>query len=169
MAIEIRPLRKTDYSELRKMVHALYEEDPSTKPITDKKIWQTVSELRKNPNKGKIVVFAKENLIIGYSILIFYWSNEYGGEVLHIDELYVKPEHRGHGVSTKFFRSLLRSEHGAVALQLEVTPSNKKALNYYKRLGFKKTKNLHLIRTNDPLNSHVNRRSSSVNLSVPKT
>jgi len=129
------------------MVHELYEEDPSTKPITEKKIWQTIGELHNNPKKGKIVVFTKENLIIGYSILIFYWSNEYGGEVLHIDELYVKPEHRGHGVSTKFFRSLLRSEHGAVALQLEVTASNKKALDYYKRLGFKKTRNLHLIRT----------------------
>jgi len=129
------------------MIHELYGEDPSTKRITDKKISQTIRELRCNPNKGKIVVFAKENVIIGYSILIFYWSNEYGGDVLHIDELYVKPEHRGYGVATQFFRKLLRSEHGAVALQLEVTPSNKRALNYYKRLGFKKTRNLHLIRT----------------------
>ena len=100
-----------------------------------------------NPKRGKIIVFAKENTIIGYSILIFYWSNEYGGVVLHIDELYVKPEHRGGGVATKFFRYLLRSQQSVVALQLEVTPSNKRALNYYNRLGFKKARNLHLIRT----------------------
>jgi ribosomal protein S18 acetylase RimI-like enzyme len=121
-------------------------EDPSNEPITDKKISQTIRELRNNPKKGKIIVFAKKNAIIGYSILVFYWSNEYGGDVLHIDELYVKPEYRGRGVAARFFRGLLQPHRSAVALQLEVTPSNKRALNYYKRLGFKKTRNLHLIR-----------------------
>jgi ribosomal protein S18 acetylase RimI-like enzyme len=145
MAIEFRPLRRTDHLELRKMIHELYIEDPSANPITDKKISRTITALSDNPNRGKIIVFAERNTIIGYSILIFYWSNEYGGNVLHIDELYVKPKYRGRGVATKFFRRLW-SEHSAVAFQLEVTRSNKRALGYYRRLGFKNTRNLHLIR-----------------------
>jgi len=61
------------------MISALYSEDRGGKPITDEKILQTVTELGRNPCKGEIVIFEKDNMTIGYSILIFYWSNEYGG------------------------------------------------------------------------------------------
>jgi ribosomal protein S18 acetylase RimI-like enzyme len=94
-----------------------------------------------------LVAIWMDPTVIGYSILIFYWSNEYGGDVLHIDELYVKPEHRGRGVATSFFKEILRTaKDKTVALELEVTPRNTRALRYYKRLGFKETTNLHLMR-----------------------
>jgi len=128
------------------MMHELSHEDPSTELITDKKISLTIRELSNNPNRGRIVVFEEGKAAIGCAILIPYWSNEYGGNVLHIDELYVKPEHRGRGIATRFIKQILRSEHGTVAFQLEVTPTNTRAKNYYCKLGFRKSKNLHLIR-----------------------
>ena len=85
-------------------------------------------------------------MAIGYAVLIPYWSNEYGGDVLHIDELYVKPDYRGRGIATRFIKQILGSKHGAVAFQLEVTPTNTRAENYYRKLGFRKSKNLQLIR-----------------------
>jgi len=126
-------------------MHELSHEDPSTERVTDKKISLTFKELTSNTKRGKIVVFEKAKAIIGYAILIPYWSNEYGGNILHIDELYVKPEHRGRGIATSFLKHMLIA-HDAVALQLEVTPTNTRARNYYRDLGFKKSKNLHLIR-----------------------
>ena len=128
------------------MIHELSYEDPSTELITDKKISLTIRELSKNPNRGRIVVFEEGKAVIGYAILIPYWSNEYGGNVLHIDELYVKPEHRGRGIATRFIKQILRSKQGTVAFQLEVTPTNTRAKNYYGKLGFRKSRNLHLIR-----------------------
>jgi len=127
------------------MMHELSREDPSTERITDKKISRTFRELSRNPNRGRIVVFEKAKTVIGYAILIRYWSNEYGGNILHIDELYVKPKHRGHGIATSFLK-MMRAKQRAVALQPEVTPTNTRARNYYRNLGFKKSKNLHLIR-----------------------
>lgn len=144
---KFRPVTRADYSELRGMIHELYREDPSTKRISDKKISQTVRELRDKPQRGKIVVFEEEKAIVGYSILVPYWSNEYGGTILHIDELYVKPEHRVRGVATRFLKQLVRTKHDIVALQLEVTASNARAMKYYQKLGFRKMKNAHLIRT----------------------
>ena len=129
------------------MIHELYREDPSTKQISDKKISKTFRKLRDKPDKGKIVIFEDEKELVGYAILIPYWSNEYGGNILHIDELYVKADYRDRGVATSFLKQLVRRNHDAVALQLEVTPSNTRALNYYQKLGFRKTKNSHLIRT----------------------
>jgi len=126
-------------------MHELSHEDPSTQRVTDKKISLTFKELSSNTNAGRIVVFEKARAIIGYAILIPYWSNEYGGNILHIDELYVKPEHRGRGIATSFLKQIFVTDE-AVALQLEVTPTNMRARNYYRNLGFKESKNLHLIR-----------------------
>jgi ribosomal protein S18 acetylase RimI-like enzyme len=129
------------------MSHALYKEDASDEKITDRKISKTIRELRKNPCKGKIIIFEKYKVTIGYSILIPYWSNEYGGNILHIDELYVKPEHRQHGVASNFLQHIAQAfKDEIVGLQLEVTPTNTRAMAYYQKLGFRKTRNVHLIR-----------------------
>jgi ribosomal protein S18 acetylase RimI-like enzyme len=148
MEINFRSFRKTDHLELKKMIHALYVEDPVDEPITDKKISKTIIELRKRPYKGKIIMFEKDSVTIGYSIVIFYWSNEYGGDILHVDELYVKPKHRELGAATSFFNHMARTYRDTiVAIQLEVSPSNTRAMNYYQKLGFKKTRNVHLTHT----------------------
>ena len=125
------------------MMRELSHEDPGTEKITNKKISLTFRELSNNPKRGRIVVFEKAKAIIGYALLIPYWSNEYGG---NIDELYVKPEHRERGIATSFLKRVLLAKHEAVALQLEVTPTNTRARNYYRKFGFKKSKNLHLMR-----------------------
>lgn len=140
-----RSARHSDNSTLRNMICALYKEDRVDEPITDKKISATFKELDRNPCRGKIIVFEKGRVAIGYAILIFYWSNEYGGDVLHVDELYVKPEHRQRGVATSFFRHLSETfKPKARLMQLEVSPTNSKAMNYYRKLGFKPTRNVHL-------------------------
>ena len=143
--MNFRPFKDGDYSEFRRMCGALYREDPVDERITERKIARTVQELRENPYKGRIIIFEEDGVIVGYSILILYWSNEYGGNILHIDELYVKPHHREHGVASNFFQYVSQEfKNQIVALQLEVTPSNKKAMAYYRKLGFKKTRNVHL-------------------------
>lgn len=68
----------------------LYKEDLVDEQITDEKISKTIRELDNNPRRGKIIIFEKASIVIGYVILIFYWSNEFGGDILQIDELYVK-------------------------------------------------------------------------------
>jgi ribosomal protein S18 acetylase RimI-like enzyme len=147
MQMNFRAYRYADFSELKSMIYALYSEDPDKESITDAKISKTIKELRINPIKGRIIIFEKDKVTIGYSILIFYWSDEYGGDILHIDELYVKPEHRQRGIATSFFKHISRTfKDKIVAVQLEVTPSNSKAMNYYRKLGFEKTVSTHLIR-----------------------
>jgi ribosomal protein S18 acetylase RimI-like enzyme len=133
------------------MIYALYRGDPGTNQITGEKIGRTIRRLHSNPQRGGIIIFEEGTAIIGYSILIFYWSNEFGGDILHIDELYVKPEYRERGAATSFLKHILQAfKNRTVALQLEVTSSNTRAMNYYQKLGFKKTLNLHLIRTIRP-------------------
>ena len=106
------------------------------------KIQSTFDSLTKYPDRGSIVVFEYEKEVVGYALLINFWSNEFGGNILNIDELYIKKEWRSQGVGTGFIKYLMSSKPaGAIALQLEVTPGNHKARKLYTKLGFKPRKN----------------------------
>ena len=143
MDINFRAFKKSDFSELKEMIFSLYCEDPEGEVINESKINKTVEELLENPIKGRIIIFEVDEIITGYSIIVFYWSNEYGGDFLQIDELYVKPEWRNKGIGTSFFEFLLREyKENKVALSLEVTPANNKAIEYYRKIGFEKSKNI---------------------------
>lgn len=142
--MEFRAFRQEDLGEVRQMIFQLYEQDPEGEPITGEKIDNTIRELSEHPEKGRLVVFSLATEIVGYAIVIYYWSNELGGDVLHIDELFVKKAWRSRGISTRFIGEI--SNDAAAALQLEVSPSNAPALSCYKRLGFEPSKNFHLMK-----------------------
>ena len=138
-----------DCSRLKQMVFALYEEDSEGESITEAKVDATIDKFSNVPGRGKIVIFQKEDNIIGYSLLVFYWSNEYGGEILFIDELYVLPEFRKRGVSTGFIKYLEKEySESAKIIQLEITPTNENAKRLYSNLGFERCKNTHYLLRN---------------------
>jgi ribosomal protein S18 acetylase RimI-like enzyme len=131
-----------DYPVIARFIHRLYQEDPTDEPVSDERIQRTFIELAAHPEKGTVLAIEKDRRIIGYAILVNFWSNEYGGNVLTIDELYVEKEFRGQGVATGLVRYLIESKfNDAVALQLEVSPRNLNAKRLYKAFGFSSHKN----------------------------
>lgn len=128
---------------------ALYREDPSPEPISPEQVQATLQTLRNEPHRGLTVVLEVQGEVAGYAFLIRFWSNELGGEVVTIDELYVRPADRGQGQATTLLEELSGPESlwpsPAVALSLEVTPDNHRARALYERLGFR-GKNLTLRR-----------------------
>lgn len=124
---------------------ALYREDPSPLALTAEQVRRSLEVLRREPVRGKAVVLEVEGTVVGFALLISFWSNEVGGEVCVIDELYVAPVHRGRGHARDLLRSLTAENDlwvgRVVALELEVTPDNGRAMALYTRLGFKRAKN----------------------------
>ena len=116
---------------------ALFAEDPSPEIITADQVRRTLIAFREHPVRERAVVLEIDGRIAGYAFLINYWSNELGGEICTIDELYVEADLRGRGYGT----SLIASLRDFVALELEVTPANAKAQALYERLGFRVKKN----------------------------
>lgn len=145
MDTEYRLYENGDYDDLLEMIVSLYREDPEGEPVDEEKINRTIREYRKNPEKISIYMLKRNQENLGYAILVFFWSNEYGGNIITIDEIYVREGHRSKGLAAGFF-SFLEKMENKVALQLESTPSNQKALTYYKRLGFVPSQNTHLIK-----------------------
>ncbi len=115
-------------------------EDPGPQPMAAATIRRTLAGLRHEPWRGRAVVLDLAATVVGYALLISFWSNEAGGELCTVDELFVDTPHRGQAHGTRLFELLAGPSAlwppEAVALSLEVTPSNHRALALYKRLGF---------------------------------
>lgn len=145
--ITYREMRKGDTKIVAEYIKGLFQEDPTPQGMTREKIQRTIKTLLKHKDKGTIFVMKIGKEVIGYAILINFWSNEYGGNMVYIDELFVRKEWRGKGVATKFIQYLAKKKiNNAVSLFLEVTPQNKTAEELYKRLGFEIHKNKRLTK-----------------------
>lgn len=83
------------------------------------------------------LMFVEEAKAIGYLLLSFTYSNEVGGMVVWIEEIFLKEEYRNKGYAKFAFDWIFR-EYGEKAkrFRLEVTEENKAAKRLYRSLGF---------------------------------
>ncbi len=146
-SVDTRPLRHGDTSQLQAMVLALYREDPPGQKMSPRKLQRTIAELRAHPGKGTIAIMRVAEAIVGYAIVVYYWSNEYGGNIALIDELYVKPAWRRKGVGSSCLLHIAkRTRMNLKGMHLETTPSNRRARAFYSRHGFRVVANRHMFR-----------------------
>jgi len=110
------------------MFMALNAEDPGPAPAEPQQMRVTLDRLRIEPYRGRAAVCEMNGRVVSYSLLIAFWSNELGGEICTIDELYVSPEYRSRGLATALFTELLDRDSrlwnaSPAALALEVSPT----------------------------------------------
>jgi ribosomal protein S18 acetylase RimI-like enzyme len=108
--------------------------------MSHEKIRPTLDRALTHPDNLRIEVFKEQEQIIGYALLYTFWSNEYAGMVLTLDELYVLPLFRNRGISSLYIQTLEEKSSSYVLLALEVMPGNDKAKSLYTRLGFKENR-----------------------------
>jgi GNAT superfamily N-acetyltransferase len=132
-----RPLAPRDLPGYVAMVQAFYRETRPDREFSAEQALATVRELGKRKDRGSILLFEREEECVGYAILVTSWSNEHGGAVLAIDELFVAPAHRGKGIASDFISLLGRvAPEECVRISLEVHRRNRGALALSKKLGF---------------------------------
>jgi GNAT superfamily N-acetyltransferase len=111
------------------MCMALNAEDPGPAPVRPSQVRRTLAKLREEPYPGRALICEVDSRPAGYALLISFWSNELGGEVCIMDELFVVRAYRGHGLATDLITKLADGEQSLwpgkpVALALEVSPAN---------------------------------------------
>ena len=132
-----RALTPRDVPGFLRLVAGCHQEELPGTNISSDQILATVRELQRHKEKGSILVFEREESLIGYCILIPLWSNTYGGVLLVIDELYVAPIQRTQGIAEDFITLLKKvAPRDCVAIRLDVNRAGRKTLSSYKKLGF---------------------------------
>lgn len=128
------------------MMRELYAEDPASAPVDAARFPETIRVLLAHPERGRIVLLMEAADVRGYALLIPYWSNEFGGTLVFIDELFVMPEARGRGLGRGLVEWVKAERpHDAVAVLLEVSPANVRARRLYESLGFVPRENALLV------------------------
>jgi len=86
------------------------------------------------------VVFKIEGAsgVIGYAVLCFGYSVELGGRDVFLDDFYIVPSERGHGLGHSVMEALIgfARETSCAAVHLEVVAGNRDE-GFYRRLGFR--------------------------------
>ena len=83
-------------------------------------------------------MMVEEGKNAGYGIVYPFYSNEAGGLILMLEEIYVKPEFRGKKLGTQYLNTIASAAGGGFAgLKLEICPGNEGARRLYESLGFR--------------------------------
>lgn len=91
---KIIPYIQSNYNELLHMMIKLYKDKIQQQSISLDKIQKNIKHYPIRLQLDKILLFKQHRKIIGYALLINYWSNEYGGDIVYVDELFVKESYR---------------------------------------------------------------------------
>lgn len=88
---------------------------------------------------GCIYLIGPARAPLGYVIITFGWSVEFGGMDGFVDEIFIRPTVRGRGIASQVLHDLPKALAGAgmKALHLEVDRNNDTAQRLYQRSGFK--------------------------------
>ena len=85
----------------------------------------------------RALVMAEGENILGYVLLSFTYSNEVGGMVVWIEELYVKEAYRNKGLGKQALSWIIKEyKETTKRFRLEVTEENKGAKKLYQSFGF---------------------------------
>lgn len=131
----IRKINISDKEFYIKSVKDFYSSEAVLHSIPETNIIKTFDELMNSENYAQCYIFEQDGERAGYALLAKTYSQEAGGTVLWIDEIYILPEFRSKGIGSYFFK-FLKENSKTARLRLEFCPSNKKAIEIYKRQGF---------------------------------
>jgi ribosomal protein S18 acetylase RimI-like enzyme len=99
---------------------------------------RALGELLARPELGLAYHIESGGETVGYAVLCFGWSLEWGGRDAFVDELYLEPAARGRGLGRAALRALVEAARaaGVLALHLEVDPGNAAGQALYRSEGF---------------------------------
>lgn len=115
-------------------------------PIPDACIEATADEVLSGGPFARGLIFSSGEDIAGYALLSFTYSNEVGGMVVLVEEIFIKEIYRGKGYAREFFCWLFENYDGkAKRYRLEVSRENEAVCKLYSSVGFSELGYLQMI------------------------
>ena len=135
MNIIIRPMQKMDKECVREMMRTFYA-SPAVLSNGSEEIFD--NDIENCINSSPYLegyIFETEQEIQGYAMVAKSFSTEFGKPCIWIEDLYLKPEYRGAGIGSEFFK-FIENKYPDTLLRLEVEHDNERAIKVYKKCGY---------------------------------
>lgn len=144
----IRKLELKDKETFIEMSNLFYKSIAVIKPTKPRYLNRTLKEIVADSPYIEGYVYEYDNHIAGYMLLTFTYSNELGGNVTTIDELYVKDEFQGCGIGTEMLKFVEKAYEDQKAITLLVNEKNIPAKTLYEKKGYEEVEYLQMIKSN---------------------
>lgn len=132
----IRPITSQDKEIFLELTRHFYHSDAVLHPIPEEYHQKTFAELVRTDVYALGYLLEYAGKPAGYALLAKTFSQEAGGYVLWLDELYVLPDYRSKGLGREFFQFLEDTFPETARIRLEVEAENIRAIALYEKMGF---------------------------------
>ena len=133
----VRRITQEDKDIYTAMARDFYSSPAVLESIPDENITSSFELFLSGTPYGNAFILESEGQPVGYGVLAYTHSQEAGGRVVWIEEIYIKEEYRGFGYGSKFIE-YVKTNLPAARYRLETEPENFRAAALYRRLGFEK-------------------------------
>lgn len=134
--LKIRDMTEDDRDSFIPMVIDFYRGGATLYEANVGYISQTFDAVIQHSPYLRAVIIQQDDITVGYALLAFTWSNESGGRVVWLEQLYIKPEFRGKTIGSHFLQWLQEEYRTFSRIRLEVCSSNPDAKRLYEKYGF---------------------------------
>jgi len=133
----IRPITKADRNTFLIFAKAFYSSSAVCHSIPQSHHIKTFDQLMASDAYAQCYIIEHNGKPVGYALTAKTFSQEAGGMVLWIEELFLLPTYRNLGLGTEFFQYVKQYIEPTVSrIRLEVEPQNTDAIRLYQRRGF---------------------------------
>lgn len=143
----IRKIKCSDRAAYLALAEEFYSSPAVIHPVPVEYLERTFDELMRSENYAECYIFECDGKAVGYALLAKTFSQEAGGMVCWLEELYVRSQYRCRGIGKEFF-ALLQNEicPDMSRFRLEVERDNIKAISLYERMGFEELSYMQMIK-----------------------
>lgn len=143
----IRKLEQKDRALYLEMTQEMYHSNAVLHSIPAEYCEKTFEELMRSEQYALGFLIEYQERPAGYALLAKTFSQEAGGMVIWIEEIYIRPEFRSKGLGKEFFAYLHENMDESVArLRLETEFENTKAKKLYANLGFEELEYAQMVK-----------------------
>ena len=141
-----RPIVRSDREQFLVLAEEFYHSDAVLHPVPVEYHQRTFDEMAQSNCYLEGYFFQVEGALAGYALLSRSFSPEVGGQILWVEEVYIRKEYRGCGLGGAFF-TFLRERYDDVICRyrLEVERDNDRAIALYERLGYERLPYVQMI------------------------
>ena len=143
----IRRITPADRETYLQLAHDFYHSEAVLHPVPDAYLERSFDEMMRSEEYLIGLIFEYEGKTAGYALLNRSWSQEGGGIVVWIEEIYVLETYRGLGLGHELFAQL-ESIAPASRYRLEIEPDNARARKLYCSMGFEALDYAQLVKEN---------------------
>jgi GNAT superfamily N-acetyltransferase len=136
MTLTVRELRSNDVPRLLELIDGLADYEKLPRPDAQARE-RLAADVRREPPRFHALLADVDGQSVGYAIYFFTYSTFLARPTLYLEDIFVLPDHRGHGAGIALFRACAREAvlNECGRMEWQVLSWNTPSIEFYERLG----------------------------------